>query len=151
MKRKVIDSEIQQEIVKHYLDGWSMTDLGKTYKVSMASIRSVLQITMDVKSPCQARKALWKEGKFIPVHLQGRIDSSGKKSKKVNKQVYFKNIPIAVNLIQDKVISHSEIGRKHIVSREYVGQVAEALANSGLDVSRENNIQGRVAMRGTIS
>jgi biotin operon repressor len=151
MKRKVISYEVQQEILKKYLDGWSMTDLTEIYKISLDGIRSVLKTTMDTKSPCQARKQLWADNKFVPVHLKDRISKSGKKSPFQRKKRFFKNIPVVIELMNDRVITHADIGRKLRVSREYVGQVAEALAHYGVDVSRENGARGRVAQRGTIA
>jgi len=151
MKRKVISSEIQQDILKKYMDGWSMTDLTELYKISLDGIRSVLKITMDTKSPCQARKKLWADNKFVPVHLKDRISKSGKKSSFQKEKRFFKNVPVIVELMNDREITHADIGRKWKVSREYVGQVAEALAYYGVDVSRINGARGRIAKRGSIA
>jgi len=150
MKRKVINVDLQQEIVKQYLDGWSMTDLAGLYKISLESVRDVLKASMNTKSPCQARKSLWAQNKFVPVHLKERIDKDGKKGKQKSGIGNLKSIPVAAELIKDRDITHSELGRKLKVSREYVGQIAESLATHGVDVSRNNVAQGRTPSRGVI-
>lgn len=151
IKRKIITAEDQQEILKKYLDGYSMTDLAEVFGICLASVRSILKIVMDTDSPLQSRKKLWSENKFVPVHLEDRLDANGKKKSFKKDKRFFKSIPVVAELINCNEITHADIARKLRCSREYVGQVAEALADCGIDVSRKNDARGRVAQRGVVA
>lgn len=138
MKRKIVSPELAQLIVTQYMEGYSMCDLSKEHSMTYSSVREILKSSMDCESPCRERQKLWSEKKFLPAKKAQYLDDNGKVKKFNRKVLHSKMLPVALELINNREISHAEIARKFICSREYVGQVAEGIAHFGHDVSRLN-------------
>ena len=127
--------EIQESIVKDFLDeNYALRDLTHKYQIHYECLRAILIAKFETHRLLQFRKKY--RSKFFGEGDRHKLN--------VRKS---KVIPIVLDLINEKELSYADIARKHSVSRERVGQIAEQCARSGQEVSRANspNIRGKAA------
>lgn len=116
--RKSWSKEEQKEMVNAFLDGMSLTDISNKWKIYYLDLRYILATEFGTYQLLRHRKMYWeKKGKPAPNNKS-------------------KSIAITCDLLMSKDLTYSDIGKKHNVSRERVGQIAEVVASLGFQVTR---------------
>ncbi len=121
--RRSYTREVIDKIVYDFMDNkYQMKDLSEKYEIDYTDLRYILRQELGGTMLLRIRK-------------QYRREKYGIEKTKIGQA---KTIPIVVDLLVDKELSYADIARKHNVSRERVGQVAERVGKCGQDVTRHN-------------
>jgi hypothetical protein len=121
--RRSYSREVIDDIVHDFMDKkYKMKDLSEKYEIDYTDLRYILRQELGGTMLLRIRKRY-------------RREKYGVEKTKIGQA---KTIPIVVDLLVDKELSYADIARKHNVSRERVGQVAERVGKCGQDVARHS-------------